>query len=61
VFSLISLLQNRADIIGAKPKADSVGTMQLPKLQQMPEATGTSVLESNKEQFIVLVSVLLRV
>nr|AAC63671.1 hypothetical protein [Arabidopsis thaliana] len=48
------IVLNRADIIGAKPKADSVGTMQLPKLQQMPEATGTSVLESNKEQFIVL-------
>lgn len=57
VFSLIPLLQSRADHIGAKPKADSVGTMQLPQLQQMPETTtGTSVLDSNKEKLIVLVS-----
>ncbi|CAL9233723.1 unnamed protein product, partial [Arabidopsis halleri] len=48
------IVLNRADYIGAKPKADSVGTMQLPQLQQMPEATGTSVLESNKEKLIVL-------
>lgn len=30
--------------------------MQLPQLQQMSEATGTSMLESNKENLIVLVS-----
>ncbi|KAG7567486.1 Zinc finger C2H2 superfamily [Arabidopsis thaliana x Arabidopsis arenosa] len=49
------IILNRADHIGAKPKADSVGTMQLPQIQQMPEATtGTSVLESNKEKLIVL-------
>ncbi|XP_020884907.1 uncharacterized protein LOC9316607 isoform X4 [Arabidopsis lyrata subsp. lyrata] len=49
------IVLSRADHIGAKPKADSVGTMQLPQLQQMPETTtGTSVLESNKEKLIVL-------
>lgn len=59
MFSLIHLLQNRADAIGATRKADNVGTMQLPQLQQMPgTTTGTSVLESNKEKLIVLVSVL---
>ncbi|KAG7571957.1 Zinc finger C2H2 superfamily [Arabidopsis suecica] len=48
------IVLNRADYIGAKPKADGVGTMQLPQIQQMPETTGTSVLESNKEKLIVL-------
>ncbi|XP_006294101.2 uncharacterized protein LOC17889134 isoform X2 [Capsella rubella] len=48
------IVLNRADTIGEKPKADSVGTMQLPQLQKMPEATGTSVSESNKEKLIVL-------